>query len=83
MLRDGGLDRLLDLPDNELWDLIAGRAGAGRSRVAVHWSRAAHGARWQPRRTSKSRQRPIGWRSSRSAAVKPATFNILSMEPTS
>ena len=26
------LDRLLDLPDNELWDLIAGRAGAARTR---------------------------------------------------
>ena len=23
------LDRLLDMPDNELWDLIAGRADAG------------------------------------------------------
>ena len=51
------LDRLLDLPDNELWDLIAGRAGPADPEVApLVAALVATGTAAEPRRPTKERR---------------------------
>ena len=56
------LDRLLDLADNELWDLIAGRAGAGRSGGCARWSSQLRGVTHAavPHDRSHQSRRPSG-----------------------
>ena len=50
----GMLDRLLDLPDNELWDLIAGRGAPADPDVApLVAALGATGAAADPRRPTK------------------------------